>query len=88
MDPVVTTSERVNELKELCRKIVKELDPDFDIHDFRMNEGETHANLIFDVLMTYDTKLSPKEVERYVSEKLSLYDEKLTAKVKAEYPLV
>ena len=74
--------------KELCRKIVKELDPDFDIHDFRMNEGETHANLIFDVLMTYDTKLSPKDVERDVSEKLSLYDEKLTAKVKAEYPLV
>ena len=88
MDPVVTTSERVNELKIVCRNIVKSIDPDFDIHDFRMNEGKTHANLIFDVLMTYESKLCPKEVEKLVSDKVREYDDKLTAKVKAEYPLV
>ena len=88
MDPVVTTSERVNELKIVCRDIVKSIDPDFDIHDFRMNEGKTHANLIFDVLMTYESKLCPKEVEKLVSDKVREYDDKLTAKVKAEYPLV
>lgn len=88
MDPVVTTSERVNELKIVCRDIVKNIDPDFDIHDFRMNEGKTHANLIFDVLMTYESKLCPKEVEKLVSDKVREYDDKLTAKVKAEYPLV
>lgn len=88
MDPVVTTSERVNELKTVCRDIVKSIDPDFDIHDFRMNEGKTHANLIFDVLMTYESKLCPKEVEKLVSDKVREYDDKLTAKVKAEYPLV
>ncbi len=88
MDPVVTTSERVNELKSICLKIVKEIDSNFDIHDFRMNEGTTHANLIFDVLMSYESKLTPEEVERLVSEKVKEYDGKLTAKVKAEYPLV
>lgn len=88
MDPVVTTSERVNELKNVCRDIVKSIDPSFDIHDFRMNEGKTHANLIFDVLMTYESKLCPKEVEKAVSDKVREYDDKLTAKVKAEYPLV
>jgi len=88
MDPVVTTSERVNELKIVCRDIVKSIDPDFDIHDFRMNEGKTHANLIFDVLMTYESKLCPKEVEKLVSDKVREYDDRLTAKVKAEYPLV
>ena len=88
MDPVVTTSERVNELKIVCRNIVKSIDPDFDIHDFRMNEGKTHANLFFDVLMTYESKLCPKEVEKLVSDKVREYDDKLTAKVKAEYPLV
>lgn len=88
MDPVVTTSERVNELKSVCRNIVKDIDPCFDIHDFRMNEGKTHANLIFDVLMTYESKLTPKEVEDKVAEKVREYDDKLTAKVKAEYPLV
>lgn len=88
MDPVVTSSERVNELKETCRKIVKEIDSSFDIHDFRMNEGETHANLIFDVLMSYDSQLTPEQVEKSVAEKVAQYDSKLSAVVKAEYPLV
>lgn len=88
MDPVVTKSERVNELKERCREIVKSLDASFDIHDFRMNEGETHANLIFDVLMSYETELSPKQVEKIVADKIYEYDNKLSAVVKAEYPLV
>ncbi len=88
MDPVVTTSARVNELKEVCRKIVKNIDESFDIHDFRMNEGETHANLIFDVLMSYDSRITPEQVEKTVSEKVKEYDSKLAAVVKAEYPLV
>lgn len=88
MDPVVTTSARVNELKEVCRKIVKNIDESFDIHDFRMNEGETHANLIFDVLMSYESRIAPEQVEKIVSEKVKEYDSKLAAVVKAEYPLV
>lgn len=88
MDPVVTTSARVNELKEVCRKIVKNIDESFDIHDFRMNEGETHANLIFDVLMSYESRITPEQVEKTVSEKVKEYDSKLAAVVKAEYPLV
>ena len=88
MDPVVTTSARVNELKEVCRKIVKNIDESFDIHDFRMNEGETHANLIFDVLMPYESRIAPDQVEKIVSEKVKEYDSKLAAVVKAEYPLV
>ncbi len=88
MDPVVTRSERVNELKERCRAIVKSIDPSFDIHDFRMNEGETHANLIFDVLISYETNLTPKQVEKTVADNVYEYDNKLSAVVKAEYPLV
>lgn len=88
LDPVITTSERVNELKKVCAEIVKGIDPEFNIHDFRMNEGETHANLIFDVLLTHGTKLSPSEVEKLVSVKVKEYDGKLNAVVKAEYPLV
>ncbi len=88
MDPVVTTSERVNELKAICLKIVKKIDSSFDIHDFRMNEGATHANLIFDVLMSYESKLTPEEVECLVCEGVKEYDGRLAAKVRAEYPLV
>lgn len=88
MDPVMTQSERVNELKEVCRNIVKGIDPEFDIHDFRMNEGETHANLIFDVVVGHDSLLTLNEVEKLVAHKVHEYDKKLAAVVKAEYPLV
>ena len=88
MDPVMTKSERVNELKKVCQDIVKSIDASFDIHDFRMNEGETHANLIFDVVVGHDSVLSLKEVEKLVANKVHEYDNKLAAVVTAEHPLV
>lgn len=57
MDPVDNESERVAQLKETVRHIVKELDPEYDVHDFRMNEGDTHANLIFDLVIPYDESI-------------------------------
>lgn len=88
MDPVTTTSERVNCLREKCREIVKSIDADFDIHDFRVVEGDTHSNLIFDLLLTHETKLTPDDVVSIFVNELKKYDHKLVAKIKAEYPLV
>lgn len=88
MDPVTTTSERVNALREKCREIVKSVDVGFDIHDFRVVEGDTHSNIIFDLLLTHETKLTIEEVVSTVEKKLKEYDGKLVVKIKAEYPLV
>lgn len=88
MDPVVVNSERVSTLKEVIKNIVTGIDENFSIHDFRMNEGETHANIIFDLVMTYESKLSQKEVAETVSKKVKEYDEKLNAVINVEYPLV
>ncbi len=88
MDPVTTTSERVNSLKASCKEIVRSIDPKFDIHDFRVVEGDTHSNLIFDVLLTHETALSVEQVKAEVEKKVKELDPKLNAKVKAEYPLV
>lgn len=88
MDPVVTTSPRLNAIKEECVKIVKEINPDFSLHDFRMNEGDTHANVIFDLVITNETKLSAKEIKNMVSEKIKEYDEKLNAIITVEHSFV
>ena len=85
MDPVDNESERVKELQKLTRDIVHELDPAFDIHDFRMNEGETHANLIFDLVITHETHLKSKEIRAYIQKRLKETDPKLHAVVKIEY---
>ena len=88
IDPVVTSSPRLNAIKEECKKIVAEIDPEFTLHDFRMNEGDTHANVIFDLVITSDTKLSEKEIKNMVSEKIKEYDDKLNAIITVEHSFV
>lgn len=88
MDPVITESPRLTELRDKCRQIVKEIDPAFDLHDFRMNEGPTHANLIFDVMVPRECKRSLADVSAAVAERIHAADPHLSAAVTAEYSLV
>lgn len=88
IDPVVTSSPRLNAIKERCEKIVAEIDPGFTLHDFRMNEGNTHANVIFDLVITNETKLSEKEIKNIVSEKIKEYDNKLNPVITVEHSFV
>lgn len=88
MDPVDNESERVKELVALTRKIVKEIDTSFDVHDFRMNEGDTHANLIFDLVIPRSGDYSPTELTETITEKLHAIDTKLIPKIKIEYSFV
>ena len=85
MDPVITTSKRLSELKKKCVEIVSEIRPEFTLHDFRMNEGDTHTNLIFDVVVPYDTKLTPHEIEDKIDAALKKTDPKLRAKINVDY---
>lgn len=88
MDPVVTTSPRLNAIKEECVKIVKEINPEFTLHDFRMNEGDTHANVIFDLVTPPDNKIPEREIKKTVNEKLKEYDGKLNAVITVENSFV
>ncbi len=88
MDPVETESERVKELKQLCVKIVHDIDNSFSLHDFRMNEGETHANLIFDVVITHEKVYIAEQIQDIINGRLKEIDQKLNAVVTVEYPFV
>lgn len=74
MDPIVTNDERVNALKNETLSLVREIDEQLSIHDFRFVEGRTHSNLIFDVSAPFELKMSDKEIKRAVSDKLSRKD--------------
>ena len=68
MDPIVTNDPRVNELKEKVKEIVLQIQSNLNIHDFRVVWGETHTNLIFDILAPFDLKYSDEELTRLVEE--------------------
>ncbi len=62
MDPIVTDDERVLGAKEKVCHIVTDIDNSLSIHDFRMVPGNTHTNLIFDIVLPFEFKYSSKQV--------------------------
>ena len=62
MDPIVTHDETVNELREFTAGTVKEVCPEATIHDFRTVIGQTHTNLIFDLVLPFDVKGAPGDI--------------------------
>lgn len=77
MDPVVTNDEEVLEKREMVAEILRTLYPDFTMHDFRMVKGETHSNLIFDVVAPISFKTPEAEIIRSISDAVRGQDEKL-----------
>ena len=71
MDPIVIGDPELDGYKEEITGIVKSLDDNFDIHDFRMVKGPTHINLIFDVAISFDTKLKEREIADYIQAKVN-----------------
>lgn len=63
MDPIETNNEAVQNKKSQVLAIVKSYDEGISIHDFRMNQGPTHANLIFDAVLPAGYKKSAEEAK-------------------------
>ncbi|MDO5135725.1 MAG: cation diffusion facilitator family transporter, partial [Eubacteriales bacterium] len=76
MDPIVTGDQETALLRETVVQIAKELDPALDIHDFRMVEGPTHTNLIFDVAVPFECRLTDGEVTEAIQQKIRQIPEK------------
>ena len=70
MDPVATKDERVLALKSQCNDIVKNIGESLSLHDFRVVLGESHTNLIFDVVVPYEFALSDQETTKMIQEKV------------------
>lgn len=85
LDPIIVDDERINELRSTTELAVKEINPDFSIHDFRVVDGQTHTNLIFDVVLNYEEKRSEEEIISLISEKLSKIDERFFCVITIDY---
>lgn len=63
MDPIVTDNETVSALREFTAAAARAVDERLSIHDFRTVIGQSHTNLIFDLVV-------PFEVERAVEDEI------------------
>ncbi len=88
MDPVDTNNEEVKKMKALVLQGVKNIDEELSIHDFRMVSGPTHTNLIFDVVLPFEVKLTKNQVKEAVIDMVSKLDGNYFAVIKVEQSYV
>ena len=70
MDPIVINDPFQNELKKEVIQIISEFNFPCSIHDFRIVKGETHTNLVFDILVPMNEKLSDTQIKNMLVEKI------------------
>ncbi|HKL73456.1 MAG TPA: cation diffusion facilitator family transporter [Clostridia bacterium] len=63
MDPIQEDNKVVQEHKERAVTLLCKINPVLSMHDFRMVVGETHTNILFDVVVPYCEKTTQKELE-------------------------
>ncbi len=75
MDPIIN-DERTHSIKEAVAKIVSDIYTEASIHDFRIVDGPTHTNLIFDAVLPRKSGISEQEFRNMVDGKIKNLDER------------
>ena len=88
MDPIETDNEEVNAMKERVTAIVGKFNAEVTIHDFRMVPGVSHTNLIFDVVVPFEVKMSDKIIKKEISALISSEMENFHAVINVDRPFV
>ena len=84
MDPIVVDDEEINNMKKTVERVVKGINENFSIHDFRMTNGGKRVNVIFDLVVPFDEKVDFKELEKEVKTKVHNLDNKYYAVINIE----
>ena len=85
MDPIETDNQAVNEMRDKVQKAVRSIDCRLSIHDFRMVSGESHTNLIFDVVMCRDMDITPEELKKDICNKICGEDKSLNCIINIDF---
>lgn len=63
MDPVDTKNKQLAVLKLRAQNAIANLDENLSLHDFRLVSGQTHTNMLFDVVIPYSSKITLDDVK-------------------------
>lgn len=63
MDPVDTKNRQLAVLKLRAQNAIANLDENMSLHDFRLVSGQTHTNMLFDVVIPYGSKITLDDVK-------------------------
>ena len=70
-DPVVQNDAEQNEMRRTVGEIIRELNPAFSIHDFRIVRGSAQSKLVFDLGVPYSMIEKKKEIKERIDAALN-----------------
>ena len=84
MDPVSTDDGVTQETRRRVEQLVRCIDSDITIHDFRLVRESGQTNLEFDAAVPFHFRLSDQEVEEKIKSAVQVLDSGFQAKVRVE----
>ncbi len=63
MDPVDTKNKQFAVLKLRAQNAIANLDENLSLHDFRLVSGQTHTNMLFDIVIPYGSNITLDDVK-------------------------
>ena len=75
MDPIAVNNPETDEAKGQVKEALGRIDERITVHDFRLVRGQTHTNLVFDISVPYEIKLSDLELKARVVKEITSINE-------------
>lgn len=88
MDPVSPDGTKTAHMRDELAEAAKSIDPRLSIHDFRIVDGPTHTNVIFDAVLPNDSKLTEEEAVAQLAALVHSLWQNSHPKVHIDRPLV
>lgn len=76
MDPIMVDNENINKLHDVVKNIIHNIDDSMSMHDFRVVEGPTHTNLIFDIAVPWKCKMADDEIINSIQKEIDKLEDR------------
>lgn len=75
MDPIAVNNPETDQAKDLVKQALGKIDDRITVHDFRLVRGQTHTNLVFDISVPYEIKLTDGELQARATAEITALNE-------------
>lgn len=70
-DPIENKDKTTIALRQKTQHLLRKLNNKLIVHDFRIAKGQNHTNIMFDLIVPFDVKLSKQEIISYLKKNLN-----------------
>ena len=88
MDPVDISNPKANKLYDLVKNALLTFDLELKMHDFRIVEGVTHTNILFDVIVPFEKNYTKEQIIEHLNKNVISENEKYYYVIDIDRPYI